>query len=87
MVIGSELLNHGVQIFDMRKLLTVDPANPVTFDGTNSTTSDLTSHIQPSIYGRSHNVHVHNSLPYFVTVGMGPRLMGEPTCWSGIIFW
>lgn len=87
MVIGSELNDHGVQIFDMKKLLTVDPASPVTFDGTNSTSSALTSHIQPSIFGRSHNVHVHNSLPYFVTVGMGPRLQNETTCYSGIIFW
>ncbi|CZT12833.1 hypothetical protein WAI453_004858 [Rhynchosporium graminicola] len=87
MVIGSELNDHGVQIFDMTKLLTVNPASPVIFDGTNATTSDLTSHVQPSIFGRSHNVHVHNSLPYFVTVGMGPRLQNETNCFSGIIFW
>ncbi|CRJ99867.1 hypothetical protein BN1723_008711 [Verticillium longisporum] len=28
MIIGSEAPGHGVQIFDMHKLLTVDPANP-----------------------------------------------------------
>jgi hypothetical protein len=39
LVVGSEGTGHGVQIFDMRKLLTVNPKQPVTF----STTSDLTS--------------------------------------------
>jgi hypothetical protein len=30
MIIGSEAVGHGIQIFDMKKLLTVDPAKPVT---------------------------------------------------------
>ncbi|KJK91878.1 hypothetical protein H633G_04203 [Metarhizium anisopliae BRIP 53284] len=30
--IGSEAPNHGLQIFDLTKLLTVDPKNPPTFD-------------------------------------------------------
>jgi hypothetical protein len=30
-IIGSEAIKHGVQIFDMKKLLHLDPANPKTF--------------------------------------------------------
>lgn len=78
---------HGIQIFDFKKLLTITDAQaPVIFDGTPNST-DLTSHIQPTIYGRSHNVHVHATEPYIVTMGHGPRLTGEPTCYSGMIFW
>jgi hypothetical protein len=38
LIVGSEGRGHNVQIFDMKKLLKVDPAKPVTFD----TTKDLT---------------------------------------------
>jgi hypothetical protein len=37
MLIGSEGVNHGIQIFDMRKLLKVDPKTPKVF----STTEDI----------------------------------------------
>jgi len=50
----SESVDHGVQIFDMKKLLTLDPASPKTF----STTSDLAGWFNDLPAGRSHNVVV-----------------------------
>jgi len=38
-VVGSEAFDHGIQFFDMKKLLTLDPASPKTF-----TNADLASH-------------------------------------------
>lgn len=38
LIVGSEAVDHGVQIFDMKKLLKVDPKKPKVF----STQSDLT---------------------------------------------
>jgi hypothetical protein len=60
MVIGSESVNHGVQFFDMKKLLTLDPAKPKNF----STTTDLAGWFNDLPAGRSHNVVVvsHNSM-------------------------
>lgn len=54
MVIGSEATNHGVQFFDMKKLLDVDPSSPKTF----STRSDLAGFFNDLPSGRSHNVVV-----------------------------
>lgn len=54
MVIGSEAVNHGVQFFDMKKLLNVDPQSPRTF----STTRDLAGFFNDLPSGRSHNVVV-----------------------------
>jgi hypothetical protein len=58
MVIGSESVNHGVQFFDMKKLLTLDPAKPKNF----STATDLAGWFNDLPAGRSHNVVVvsHN---------------------------
>lgn len=49
-VVGSEAIHHGVQIFDMKKLLTLDPASP-----TNFTQEDLTGHWDELPVGRTHN--------------------------------
>lgn len=38
-VVGSEAFDHGIQFFDMKKLLTLDPASPKLF-----TNADLASH-------------------------------------------
>jgi hypothetical protein len=54
MVIGSESVNHGVQFFDMKKLLTLDPAKPKNF----STSTDLAGWFNDLPAGRSHNVVV-----------------------------
>ena len=39
LIIGSEAENHGIQIFDMKKLLDVDPASPKVFDPATEVTS------------------------------------------------
>lgn len=64
-VIGSEATNHFVQIFDMRKLLTITTAQkPKTF----STSSDLTSLFRGLPVGRTHNIVVNQDLKYAVAV-------------------
>ena len=80
MLIGSELPGHGVQIFDMKKLLTIDPAHPVTFDGV----TDLTGHFSEGLpQGSLHNVVVNEELGYGVAVGARPRTFG---CLAGLQF-
>jgi hypothetical protein len=49
MIIGSEAEGHGIQIFDMKKLLEIDPAKPVTF----SNTKDLVGHFKGLPIGRT----------------------------------
>ena len=81
MIIGSEALGHGIQIFDMTKLLDIDPASPVEFDGK----ADLTSHFNALLpVGRAHNVVVNEELGYAVAVGAQPRT--DPLCRSGLNF-
>ncbi|EFY99967.1 hypothetical protein X797_001385 [Metarhizium robertsii] len=60
--IGSEAPNHGLQIFDLTKLLTVDPKNPPTFD----VKKDLAAHFNG--FGSSHNIvaHEENNIIYAV---------------------
>ncbi|KAF2260017.1 hypothetical protein CC78DRAFT_502275 [Lojkania enalia] len=78
LIVGSEAVNHGVQIFDMKKLLTVNPKRPVVF----STTSDITLWNELPV-GRSHNVVVNEEKKYVVAVGAQPR---NDSCASGLIF-
>lgn len=77
-MIGSEAVQHGVQFFDMAKLVDVDPASPVTFGD-----ADLTGHFNELPVGRSHNVVVNEELEYAVAVGAQPR---NSSCASGLIF-
>jgi len=79
MIIGSEAEGHGIQIFDMRKLLTVDPAKPVTF----SNTKDLAGHYKGLPVGRTHNVVTNPETNFIYSVGAVPR---TDKCRSGIIF-
>ena len=79
MVIGSEAVGHGVQFFDMTKLLTIDPASPVNF----STTADITGLFTDLPVGRTHNVVINEELGYAVAVGAQPR---NSTCRAGLIF-
>ncbi|KAJ4311804.1 hypothetical protein N0V84_010258 [Fusarium piperis] len=80
-IIGSEAVGHGVQIFDLEKLLDIDPAKPVTFDAK----KDLTSHFSALLpLGRAHNVVVNEELKYGVAVGAQPRT--DPNCLSGLNF-
>lgn len=39
LIIGSEAESHGIQIFDMKKLLDIDPASPKVFDSATEVTS------------------------------------------------
>lgn len=78
LIVGSEALNHGVQIFDMKKLLKVDPKKPKVF----STTDDITLWNELPI-GRSHNVVANEEKGYAVAVGAQPR---NDSCASGLIF-
>lgn len=80
-VIGSEAENHGIQIFDMSKLLTLDPANPYTFDNLNP--DDLTGYFNELPIGRTHNTVVNEELGYAVAVGAQPR---TDACRAGLIF-
>jgi choice-of-anchor B domain-containing protein len=79
MVIGSEADKHGIQVFDMRKLLTVDPKSPVTF----SNQKDLTGWYGQLPIGRTHNVVVNEETNFAYSVGAVPR---TDKCGSGIIF-
>ncbi|KAK4443557.1 hypothetical protein QBC34DRAFT_416944 [Podospora aff. communis PSN243] len=78
-VIGSEATNHGVQIFDMSKLLTVNPKKPVTFNPK----TDLTGFWNGLPVGRTHNVVVNEEKEYGVAVGAAPR---SDACRAGLIF-
>jgi choice-of-anchor B domain-containing protein len=78
-VIGSEASRHGVQIFDWRKLLTIDPAKPVTFSNTN----DLTGYFNGLPSGSTHNIVINEEKNYAVAVGAVPR---SGSCQSGLIF-
>lgn len=79
MIIGSEAEGHGIQIFDMKKLLTIDPAKPVTF----SNAKDLTGHFKGLPIGRTHNVVTNPETNFIYAVGAAPR---TSACKSGIIF-
>ncbi|KFA67602.1 hypothetical protein S40285_09567 [Stachybotrys chlorohalonatus IBT 40285] len=63
--IGAESSNHGLQIFDMTKLLTIDPASPRVF----SISSDLTAHFRG--FGNSHNIVAHEETDMIYAVGTG----------------
>ncbi|KAF2263298.1 hypothetical protein CC78DRAFT_554079 [Lojkania enalia] len=79
MIIGSEASGHGIQIFDMKKLLDIDPANPVTF----SNSRDLVGHYDKLPSGRTHNVVTNPEGNFIYSVGAQPR---TDACKSGIIF-
>ncbi|KAK8246283.1 hypothetical protein HDK90DRAFT_407549 [Phyllosticta capitalensis] len=79
MVIGSEAEGHNIQIFDMAKLLDVDPASPVTF----SNDADLTGLFKGLPIGRTHNVVVNEETNWVYAVGAAPR---NSSCAAGLIF-
>ncbi|KAK4465385.1 hypothetical protein QBC42DRAFT_343993 [Cladorrhinum samala] len=61
--IGSEASNHGLQVFDMTKLLTLTGSPPKTF----SITSDLTARFTG--FGSSHNIVAHEETKMIYAVG------------------
>lgn len=86
-VVGSEAVRAGVQIFDLRKLLNLDPSNPTTFNQ-----SDLTGHWDGLPVGRTHNIVVNEELNYAIAAG---SVAGNETvrvrpdwlpCRGGLIF-
>jgi len=78
--IGSEALEHGIQVFDLTKLLDSSLAkNPKEF----SIKTDLTAHYDKLPVGASHNIVAHESKNLIVAVGSVPR---NDTCKSGLIF-
>jgi choice-of-anchor B domain-containing protein len=79
MIIGSEAEGHGIQIFDMKKLLDIDPAKPVTF----SNDKDLAGHFDGLPIGRTHNVVTNPASNFIYAVGAVPR---NHSCRAGIIF-
>lgn len=80
-IIGSEASGHGIQIFDWKKLLTIDPAKPVIF--TNVVGGGLVGHYDKLPSGRTHNVVTNPKGNYIYSVGAQPR---TDACKSGIIF-
>ncbi|KAL8376846.1 hypothetical protein RB595_007803 [Gaeumannomyces hyphopodioides] len=85
-VIGSEAIKHGVQIFDMKKLLKLDPASPTTF-----TQADLTGYWDGLPVGRTHNIVVNQELNYAIACGSvggneTVRVRGDLPCRGGLIF-
>ncbi|KAF7329308.1 MYND-type domain-containing protein [Mycena kentingensis (nom. inval.)] len=78
--IGSEAPGHGIQVFDLEKLL--DPAlakSPKEW----SIETDLTGHYDGLPLGSSHNVVSHADKNLIVAVGALPRLH---ECGAGLIF-
>lgn len=72
--VGSEAADHGLQIFDWRKLLTVNPANPVTFP-----LSSLTAHFTG--FGSSHNIVANEETNTIFAVGTARSLKCRAGLW------
>ncbi|KAH8846835.1 hypothetical protein MCOR27_010753 [Pyricularia oryzae] len=87
MVVGSEAIEHGIQFFDMKKLLDLDPASPKTF-----TQEELTGHWDELPVGRTHNVVVNEELGYAIacgSVGGNETIRVRPNdlpCKGGLIY-
>ncbi|KAK1768266.1 hypothetical protein QBC33DRAFT_585338 [Phialemonium atrogriseum] len=79
-VIGSEAVDHGIQIFDLRKLLDVDPARPVVFSNEHDLDGFWTEGLP---LGRSHNVVTNEEKNYGVATGFQPR---NGTLRAGLVF-
>jgi choice-of-anchor B domain-containing protein len=77
-IIGSEAVGHNVQIFDMKKVLDIDPRNPKTF---NPLTDLEGLFIDDLPIGRTHNIVVDWDNNYAIAVGAQPR---NSTCKSGL---
>ncbi|KAF9044921.1 hypothetical protein BJ165DRAFT_1527864 [Panaeolus papilionaceus] len=83
-IIGSEAVGHGIQIFDMSKLLELRPWwNPLS---TTTKVFDIHTdsyHFGDLPVGRTHNVVSAAASNHIVSVGAAPR---NSTCRSGLIF-
>jgi len=79
MIIGSESVNHFVQVFDMKKLLDLSPSSPKTFDPK----TDITSLFKGLPKGKTHNVVTNEAANMVYSVGAEPR---NGACKAGLIF-
>ncbi|KAJ7617840.1 hypothetical protein FB45DRAFT_981248 [Roridomyces roridus] len=78
--IGSEALGHGIQVFDLTKLLDTSlHTEPKVF----SIKSDLAAHYDSLPLGASHNIVAHEGKDLIVAVGSIPR---NGSCAAGLIF-
>jgi hypothetical protein len=83
LIIGSEGIGHGVQFFDLKKILKLSPKNPYTFD----IKKDVAwLNLTQGIPGRSHTVRSNEELNYAVALGCGGRAGRNDTCAGGPIF-
>ncbi|KAL6703126.1 hypothetical protein ACN47E_010188 [Coniothyrium glycines] len=83
LVVGSEGVGHGVQFFDLKKLLKLSPKNPYTFD----IKKDVAwLQIDQGIKGRTHTVVGNEEKGYAVACGSGGRPGRNDTCAGGPIF-
>ncbi|PVI08196.1 hypothetical protein DM02DRAFT_648258 [Periconia macrospinosa] len=75
-IIGSEAIDHNVQIFDLNKVAAIDPANPVIFSR-----EDVESVFDDLPRGRAHNIVIDWDNEYAIAVGAQPR---NQTCAAGL---
>ncbi|KAJ1327074.1 choice-of-anchor B family protein [Microdochium nivale] len=73
--IGSEAPDHGLQIFDLTKLLRADPANPPTF----SIGADLAARFTG--FGSSHNIVANEETDTIIAVGTSMSLKCRGGLW------
>ena len=74
--IGSEAADHGMQVFDLKKLLKADPKNPPTY----SISSDLAAHFDG--FGSSHNLVAHEEVNMIYAVGTQRSLKCRAGLWA-----
>ncbi|TLD19205.1 hypothetical protein PspLS_09800 [Pyricularia sp. CBS 133598] len=73
--VGSEAPDHGLQIFDLTKLLTADPNNPPSY----SVSQDLAAHFTG--FGSSHNLVANEATDLIAAVGTEYRLKCRAGLW------
>ncbi|RFN48425.1 regulatory p domain-containing protein [Fusarium flagelliforme] len=73
--IGSEAADHGLQIFDLTKLIKADPKNPPTY----SVSRDLTAHFTG--FGSSHNIVANEATNLIAAVGTEYSLKCRAGLW------
>ncbi|TFK21272.1 hypothetical protein FA15DRAFT_707366 [Coprinopsis marcescibilis] len=81
LIVGSEAVNHHIQVFDLNKVLEITPEEkPKTFNAT----TDVTGLWKGLPVGRTHNIVINWDRKYVVSVGAAPR--NNTTYRGGLIF-
>jgi choice-of-anchor B domain-containing protein len=83
LLIGSEAYDHGVQIFDMKNLLELDPASPKNFTLEEGEHGHFINYDYMP-WGRLHNLVVNEELDYAAALGSAPRF--NHSCASGLVW-